>query len=99
MSAMRLAGTRMPQVCATAVVLVAAQAGFAAEKTPTPDSDALQLEEVVVTAQKRAETIQSVPMSITAISEHELEGAMTFQDVASSVPSLAFRSSGPGRQQ
>ncbi|QUD90300.1 TonB-dependent receptor [Phenylobacterium montanum] len=59
------------------------------------------VEEVIVTAQKRSETLQNVPMSITAVTGQQLErrGVMNFEDLASGVPSLAFRSAGPGRQQ
>ncbi|MEM9254584.1 MAG: TonB-dependent receptor [Pseudomonadota bacterium] len=57
------------------------------------------LEEVVVTATKRAESLQQVPMSITAISQQDIVrlGAADFADIATTVPSLSLRSAGPGR--
>ncbi len=57
------------------------------------------LEEVVVTATKRAASIQDVPLSISAVSGEKLEaaGIQDFDDLAASVPSLSFKSSGPGR--
>jgi outer membrane receptor protein involved in Fe transport len=60
-----------------------------------------QLEEIVVTAQRRDETLQNVPMSITAITGEQLQrrGVVNLQDVLSGVPSVAFRSAGPGRQE
>lgn len=59
------------------------------------------MEEIVVTAQKRDETLQNVPMSITAITGAQLErrGVVSLQDAINGVPSIAFRSSGPGRQE
>lgn len=59
------------------------------------------LEEITVTAQKRSETLQSVPMSIKALTDAELvrSGAQTFSDLAWRIPALSFRSPGPGRQK
>jgi iron complex outermembrane recepter protein len=67
--------------------------------TPAPDASALQ--EVVVTAQYRAESIQVVPISITAFTEEALEdrGSTQFQDYAVAVPGLSFADRGPNRDQ
>ena len=48
------------------------------------------IEEVVVTAQKRAESVQDVPISITAISGEDLirRGLNNMQDVARAVPNF-----------
>ena len=50
------------------------------------------LQEVVVTAQKRAESVQTVPMSITALSGDELvtAGVTEFRDYAALIPNLSF---------
>lgn len=58
-----------------------------------------QLEEVVVTASKRVESLQDVSMSISAISGESITrlGATDFTDIATSVPSLSLRTAGPGR--
>lgn len=50
----------------------------------------LALEEVVVTAQKRAENLQDVPISITAISSSDLEarGASSLVDVGNFAPNV-----------
>ncbi|TDG13627.1 TonB-dependent receptor [Seongchinamella unica] len=58
-----------------------------------------QLEEVVVTASKRVESLQDVSMSISAISGESITrlGATDFNDIATTVPSLSLRSAGPGR--
>ena len=57
-----------------------------------------QIEEVVVTAQKRSESLQDVPLSITAISAATLEERSidSFIDYAGQVPSLAFAYTGDG---
>ena len=49
-----------------------------------------QLEEIIVTAQKRAESVQDVPISITAISGQELtdRGLNDFNAIAESVPNF-----------
>jgi iron complex outermembrane recepter protein len=56
------------------------------------------LEEVVVTAQKRAEDLQDVPLSITALSTARLEelGVKDFDDFAKFLPSLSYTTAGPG---
>ena len=50
------------------------------------------LEEIVVTATKRSESTQTIPLSITAISGEDLEarGAVEFFDYATSIPNLSF---------
>ncbi|MFC6632717.1 TonB-dependent receptor [Microbulbifer taiwanensis] len=57
------------------------------------------LEEVVVTSTKREASLQEIPLSISAVSGEKLQaaGIQDFEDVAASVPSLSFKSSGPGR--
>src|SRR5262249_43885827 len=62
----------------------------------TPASEGL--EEVVVTAQKRAESEQSVPMSMTTFGSVALEqkAINNFFDYATKVPNLAFAPTGDG---
>lgn len=59
------------------------------------------LTEIVVTARKRSEPLQEVPMSINVIGEEQItrRGAQSLQDIAVAVPSLSFRTAGPGRQK
>src|SRR6267378_3133811 len=56
------------------------------------------LEEIVVTAQRREETVQNVPLSITALSARVLEekAVTNFIDYAGQVPGLAFGYTGDG---
>lgn len=60
-------------------------------------SDAV-LESVIVTAQKRQENLQDVPLSITALGTAKLEElhVTDFDDYAKYLPSLSYTSSGPG---
>ncbi len=55
-----------------------------------------QLEEIVVTARKREESLQDVPSSITAITESQLDerGNVELVDLARSVPNLTFNGNG-----
>jgi iron complex outermembrane receptor protein len=75
--------------CATCVlavnpVLAAPQADGA--------RDAGGLEEVVVTARKRVENLQEVPVSITAVGAQEIEerGSIRVRDLASAIPNFVF---------
>src|SRR5215470_17502961 len=56
------------------------------------------LEEVVVTAQKRVENLQDVPVIIKAISTEKLEQLRVenFDDYVKFLPSVAYQSLGPG---
>ena len=58
--------------------------------------DATRLQDIVVTANKKAQSLQDVPASISALSPVELRrsGAREFRDYASSVPNLSFGSKG-----
>jgi outer membrane receptor protein involved in Fe transport len=61
-------------------------------------SDTGQLEDVVVTAQKRSESLQDVPVSIIALGTEKLEqmNVGNFDDYAKLLPSLAYSGAGPG---
>ncbi len=54
--------------------------------------------EIIVTAQRRAENLQDVPIAITALGTETLDQLQVddFDDYARFVPSLSFRSLGPG---
>lgn len=73
------------------------KAQVAPEATPT-SNDAGQLETVVVTAQKREQPLQDVPMSVSAVSGATLNDlqARDFADYAALVPGLSLNSDQPG---
>lgn len=63
--------------------------------------DALVIEEIVVTARKRAESTLDIPINITAFSSETLESlkARDFVDFATQVPGLQFQDLGPGDKE
>lgn len=56
-------------------------------------ASAQQLDEIVVTAQKRQETLQEVPISVTAIGGESIieDGVQRLEDLATYVPNLVVR--------
>lgn len=72
---------------------VATASGSALSIAPSSFAQgSLALEEVIVTAQKRAESIQDVPISITAFSSEKLEvmGIADIEDIGANVPNLVL---------
>ena len=75
--------------CAAAVI-----AGLAGVTSATAqDSAGWQLEEVVVTAQKREEKLSDVPVAVTALTSEQIDAAFAnnIEDLQSMVPSVSFR--------
>ncbi|HEU4856337.1 MAG TPA: TonB-dependent receptor [Rhodanobacteraceae bacterium] len=66
--------------------------------TPTDTSTATTLGTIVVTANRRSETLQKVPMAVSALTWHDIERQhlQDFSDYAASVPGLGAISLGPG---
>lgn len=66
---------------------------------PAGPALAAQLEEVVVTAQRRAENLQDVPVAITALGQDSIEKAdiRDLTDIATRVPGLSFSPFSPGQ--
>ncbi len=62
---------------------------------PTTNAQDLVLEEIIVTARKREESLQDVPLSITAFSEEAIAaaGMNSITDVATFTPNLSYRKS------
>jgi iron complex outermembrane recepter protein len=58
------------------------------------------LEEVIVTARKRTENLQDVPISMAVFSSKDLQNLniAQFEDYATITPSISFVSAGPGTQ-
>ena len=75
---------------------------FAQQQTATPaEAKGDQLQEIVVTATKRESTVQSTPISITAITGQDLQdrGITDIQSIVQSVPGVSMRTSGPGQTE
>ena len=80
-----------------AAAIMAAVPRLYAADAPAETSGAA-LEEVVVTAQKRTENLQDVPVSITAIGTERLEqlNVQSFNDYVKYLPSVSYQTTGPG---
>jgi outer membrane receptor protein involved in Fe transport len=76
---------------------VVSTSGLAAESAS--DSGSPGIQEVVVTAERRSENLQTVPLSVTALDNSSIErmGITTLKDLAREVPGLTVVSSGPGQ--
>ncbi|MGH7465368.1 MAG: TonB-dependent receptor plug domain-containing protein, partial [Longimicrobiales bacterium] len=79
------------------IALAAPALTFAA----TPPSDSTVLEEIIVTAQKRATALQDVPFSVAAASEEQIRnsGASNVVDLARNFAGLTIADLGPGQSQ
>ena len=73
----------------------------ATAESMTGDPPVLQLEEVVVTAQKRAERLIDTPQSVTVLSSDDITrlGAVQLRDFATTVPGLTLSTAGAGFNQ
>lgn len=80
---------------AAAITLALAGTAYADDAVRPKDT----LEEVVVTAQKRAERLIDVPMSVAAVTGAEIEarGVSSLMDMQYSVPGLTMSEFGPGQ--
>lgn len=87
-----------------AAVMAAMGAARAQQPDTQPNSaadDQSGLQEVVVTATKRAENIQSIPIDVSAISSASLENEhiQDFNQYALALPQVAFTNNTPGSEQ
>ena len=60
-----------------------------------------ELQEVIVTAEKRSETVQATPISLSAVTSDELQhvNLATLEDLAGAVPGVSMRTAGPGQTE
>ncbi len=72
-----------------------------AQQTAQQTENAGGLEEIIVTAQKRVEDVQKVPISIQVLGGEKLEQLQVsnFVDYAKFMPSMSFQTLGPGQSQ
>jgi iron complex outermembrane recepter protein len=70
---------------------------LAQEASPNPN----QLQEVVVTAEKRSSTVQDTPISITAVTGKDIEerGLSDFTALSETVPGISMKTSGAGQTE
>jgi iron complex outermembrane receptor protein len=90
------------------VVLAIATSGLSVFAQEAEDPDAAEgeqvkkpIEEVMVTARKREETLQNVPFSVVAQTESILRdrGAETIEDISANVAGFNVQNLGPGQSQ
>lgn len=96
-------------VCVAAAFVGCASLTFAQEEVGRePSSHTVgsqrsddQLQEIVVTAEKRAGSVQDTPISLTALTGAELQaqGITNLEDAARQVPGVAETSAGPGQTE
>jgi iron complex outermembrane recepter protein len=73
------------------LLVVAVSAGIVNHNAWAQGDDIFALEEIVVTAQKREESLQDVPISVSAMSGEQISdvGAQRFEDVANYIPNFS----------
>lgn len=93
-----LARRAVPLLLAT-TMLAAPQAAFAQEAPQAAEEETGN--DIVVTANRREENLQDVPISIIALGEAKLKNAQvaSFDDYAKLLPSVSFQSFGPSQSQ
>jgi iron complex outermembrane recepter protein len=96
----RSRGSQISVAVAAALAATAAPRAAALDAAAADASGGGPLQEVVVTARKRAENLQDVPLSIDVFTKKDLQNLAisSFDDYAQKVPSISFISAGPGTQ-
>ncbi len=76
----------------------AAQPAWAQTPAPAAAADNGGIEEIIVTAERRSESLQRSPLAITALGGEKLGQlqVQSFNDFAKLLPSVSFQSAGPG---
>ncbi len=96
---------KINQKCARAVAAIlgthAAGAAYAASTADQPGASTGGIEEVVVTAQRRSENAQDVPIAIQAFTGDALQqlNVTNFDDLLKYLPNVVAPSAGPGQDQ
>jgi len=91
---------RINHKVAYAIATILSTSAGAAHAADAPEADASSagIAEVLVTAQRRNESAQNVPITIQAITGDQLKqiNATTFDDVVRYLPNVSFATNGPG---
>ncbi|WP_438862654.1 TonB-dependent receptor [Neptunicella sp.] len=87
----------------SAIVLAMATSSYAmaAEENVAPDGGKSKIETIQVTATKRSESIQDVPVSISALNGKQLDklGLDNFNEYVEFLPNVVFQGTGPGQNE
>jgi outer membrane receptor protein involved in Fe transport len=72
-----------------------------ADSAAAAPAEGAVIEEIVVTAEKRASTVQDTPISLTAVSGADLaaRGIVDFSTLAAETPGISMRENGPGQTE
>src|SRR5437879_2808187 len=86
---------------AVAAILGGASVGAAGAEPAAGTTEGGALEEIIVTAQKREQSIQDVPISMQALTGQALQqlNVSTFDDYIKFLPSVTTASNGPGQNE
>jgi outer membrane receptor protein involved in Fe transport len=88
---------------AVAAILAAASAGVSAAEPATDSSSGSSdaIAEITVTAQRRSENMQDVPISMQALTSQALQqlNVSTFEDYIKFLPNVTVASNGPGQNE
>lgn len=90
--------------CAVAAILNASLLGVAHAADPPPDAATIspdQLAQVIVTAQRVAQNLQNVPITMQVLTAKTLSNlnTTTFEDFLQFLPNVSIAPSGPGQDQ
>jgi iron complex outermembrane recepter protein len=83
---------------AIAAILSGVPIGLSYAATATDANDSEGIQEITVTAQRRTETIENVPITIQAVTGDQLKqlNVTTFDDLLRYTPNVTFSGNGPG---
>ena len=93
--------SRLALLCLSSGFGLAAGVPALAQQAGNAPAPASQIEEIVVTASKRAGTVQDTPISVSAYSGQDIQdrGITDFNSLAASTPGVSLKSSGPGQTE
>lgn len=96
-----MATTKRLNVFGASLAVIAAATSIGAAPAFAQDDEGAALEEIVVTAQRREESLQDVPVAITAFTQEDLErsAAVGIQDIASRAPGVTLTQFNIGEPQ
>jgi iron complex outermembrane recepter protein len=91
--------SRLPSPAPLFAMISLLTAAGALAQAPPPGATASQLEEIIVTAEKRSEDLEKVPLSVVAYTAETLAetGVEDFDSLAARIPGVTLNSAGPGQ--
>jgi len=91
----------LPRLPLAAAIWMAMGSVALAQEAPAQEQQAVTLDEVTVTAQKRTENLQKVPISLQVLDSQRLRelNATNFEDYVKYLPSVSYQTFGPGFAQ